>query len=165
VVKLTWDGATVRFKNHDWRHGAFNGMSGSGTGSGGAGGAGSGPFGGYATPSAPNEQPGAHPGSHPAARASASIEPAPFETNFDAPAPFNAESFPGDQFTGADFSGEPSPFDESVPMDGGSVHQRPPGGAFAPGRSTGPVSDHRDGGGPDVPFDDDLDEDDLDIPI
>ena len=51
-------------------------------------------------------------------------------------------------------------------MPGGEPY-RPPGGAFAPGRRTGPAEDHRDGGGPDTSLDtpDDLDEDDLDIPV
>ena len=64
----------------------------------------------------------------------------------------------------------PSPFDENAQtianMPGGEPY-RPPGGAFAPGRRTGPAEDHRDGGGPDTSLDtpDDLDEDDLDIPV
>lgn len=148
VVKLTWDGATVRFKNYDWRHAAFNG----------SGGGDSGPFGGYSTPNAPaapqHNRPATSrppsPGGRP--QAAGSIEPAPF----DAPAPFNSHAF----------DDEPSPFDELPPeiraMPDGQARQ--PGSAFAPGRSTGPISDHRDGGGPDGGFDD-LDEDDLDLPV
>ena len=89
---------------------------------------------------------------------------APESAPFDAPAPFNQHPDPYAQ------TAEPSPFDENAQtianMPGGEPY-RPPGGAFAPGRRTGPAEDHRDGGGPDTSLDtpDDLDEDDLDIPV
>lgn len=117
VVKLTWDDKVVRFKNHDWRHAGYGGMSG-GTG-GGSGGGGSAPFGG---------SPPAH-----------AAEPAPFESG-----PVGG------------YSGDSSP----------EVHVPPgTGSSFAPGRQTGPVSDHRDGGGPDRGsaggYDDVYEDDDL----
>ena len=79
------------------------------------------------------------------------------------------------------YSGEPSPFDENAQVidsmpggPGGMDPNEPRRPTFAPGRRTGPVSDHRDGGGPDTSRNtgldsgqspDDLDEDDLDIPV
>lgn len=80
VVKLTWDDKTVRFKNHDSRHGGYGGVG----------------VGGY----------GVSPG------------------------------------------GTAPPFDADPP----GVHVNPPS-SFAPGRPTGPVADHRDGGGPDTGLD------------
>jgi hypothetical protein len=140
VVKLTWDGSTVRFKNHDWRHSAYSGGGGGGV-----------PFDEPAPVPVPVPVQG--PRHAPPAQA---VEPAPF----DAPAPFNA--FPAQDL------GEPSPFDEqadAIASMPGNDPARPPGGAFAPGRRTGPAADHRDGGGPDTSLGDDLNEDDLDIPV
>jgi hypothetical protein len=63
---------------------------------------------------------------------------------------------------------EPPPFSaQDAPYGAGSdeppeVHVPPGAGSrFAPGRQTGPVSDHRDGGGPDRGHDDYEDDDDL----
>lgn len=166
VVKLTWDGATVRFKNYDWRHSAYEGFSGGG---GGGYGGSAPPFADPAPPPAPSHQTHHQSPHRPPGQ---SIEPAPF----DAPAPFN-------QYEANQYPDEPSPFDDhasvidNLPGDpnAGADAGQPRRSTFAPGRPTGPVSDHRDGGGPDRdagrdkgqrggPIDD-IDEDDLDIPV
>jgi replicative DNA helicase len=98
VVKLTWDDSIVRFKNYDWRHGAYDGSGGA--------------------------------------------RSAPSVSGF-APSPPFDRGGPG---------GEPP-----------EVHIRPADSRFTPGRPTGPVSDHRDGGGPDRagPVGDEFEDDDL----
>lgn len=98
VVKLTWDDSIVRFKNFDWRHGAYDGSGGA--------------------------------------------RSAPSVSGF-APSP---------------------PFDQSRPGDEPpEIHVRPGDSRFSPGRPTGPVSDHRDGGGPDRAgsVEDEYEDDDL----
>ncbi len=103
VVKLTWDDSTVRFKNYDWRHGAYDGGGGG--------------------------------------------RSAPFVSDTAPPPPFDPGGYSG--------GGDPVP----------EVHVRPgEGSRFAPGRASGPVADHRDGGGPDRAADDDLSYDEDDLP-
>jgi hypothetical protein len=97
TVNLMWDGATTRFKNHDWRHN-----------SGGSGG-------------------GAY-GHSDAASASSAWTPPP---------------------------SEPTPPANEPPQ----VEVRR--SAFSPGPATGPVSDHRDGGGPETGLDSGYDDDEV----
>lgn len=102
TVRLTWDEATTRFKNHDGMHDASFA-------------AGAGGYGGSGGPSA-----------------------------------FGSPSGPAASSTAPPFPDDPE----------GDGYR----GAFAPGRSTGPVDGHRDGGGPDRDtgsWADDVDEDEL----
>jgi replicative DNA helicase len=142
IVKLKWDANTTRFRNLDTQSRAPVGFVE-------APAAGRGRF---------NNGAGYNSGTHAgpaqaAAPANAGYaSPSQAASNFGraAPAsPFDAPFTPNDPFSSSPGSGS------------GSAPNAPPRSGFAPGKKSGPISDHRDGGGPDR----DAATDDLDIPV
>ncbi len=160
IVKLLWDSNTTRFKNYDPHAHEPPGM----------------PGGGYNSPSAAAASfPGSRPYAAPAAgsgppRSTGSAGGSWMSSAGPAPA---APAAPLDPFEDAPFDTGSSP----KPMGsggGGGGESRPAAGSAFGGRArTGPINNHRDGGGPEIdtgprreppPFDPGMDDDLDDIP-
>jgi replicative DNA helicase len=161
VIKLSWDNRTTRFKNYDASAQAPGEIDAAFGGGGGGGGGGSS----YGSPSqaaAGGPFAGAKRGPATASPRAWTHESVPqpdikarpaAPTNPSEPPPFDVGPM-GDAGAGPDGPA----FDDRYGGGGqGSSSPPPTYRGFAPGKKTGPIENHRDGGGPDL--------DDDDIPI
>lgn len=158
VIKLSWDNRTTRFKNYDATAQAPGEID---AAFGGGGGGGSG---GYGSPSqAASNSPfaGARRGPAPGAARGWTHETVPQpDIKAKAQPPANpSESPPFDVDPMGDSGAPDGPAFDDRYGGGGQGNASPPPTyrGFSPGKKTGPIENHRDGGGPDV--------DDDEIPI